>query len=58
MLVPATSVAIHVEEISNDRLCFSYESGMAMSLIVNTAVEFLKSKIPQGIEEKIGKRIA
>lgn len=50
-------MAIHVEAISNDRLCFSYECGMAMSLIVNTAVEFFRSKIPQGIEVNTNKRL-
>lgn len=50
------SVTLHIETISNDLICLSYDCGVPASLIIAGAVAWLEEKIPKGIEVNTSNR--
>ena len=56
VFMPTISVTLHIETISNDLICLSYDCGVPASLIIAGAVAWLEEKIPKGIEVNTSNR--
>ena len=48
--LPTISIQIKVKDVKDDVLCIAYESGTAVSLIMEKAIDKVGGKIPNGIE--------
>ena len=50
--MPTIVVKFRIYSMRKDCICLSYECGSAASLIIAGAVDYLKEKIPSGVEVK------
>ena len=50
VFMPAISVKFHIEAMSKDIVCMSYDCGTAASLMIAGVVAYLEEKNPSGIE--------
>ena len=52
MFMPTIAIKFRIDALRKDCICLSYECGSAASLIIAGAVDYLKEKIPSGVEVK------
>ena len=50
VFMPAIAVKFHIEAMSTDILCISYDCGAAAHLMISGVVAYLEARIPSGIE--------
>lgn len=58
LFMPTIGINFHIEAVSKDIVCVSYECGAAASLMIAGVFAFLEEKIPKGIEvDSVSKRV-